>query len=106
MPAHESGNCIVWEFATEYYDIGFGLFFEWETPPADLKKQMESEMQNSDVEEKLLTEIIPLTRRSSHETVFCGSHLYPSKGTYVLKFDNSFSLWRSKTLFYRVYYSR
>lgn len=51
-------------------------------------------------------EIIPVYRRDSHEEVYCGSHAYPGQGVYLLKFDNSYSLWRSKTLYYRVYYSR
>jgi len=50
--------------------------------------------------------IIPIYRRDSHEEVFAGSHAYPGKGVYLLKFDNSYSLWRSKTLYYRVYYTR
>jgi hypothetical protein len=29
VPTHEDGRCIFWEFATDYYDIGFGLYFEW-----------------------------------------------------------------------------
>lgn len=29
VPTHEEGRCIFWEFATDYYDIGFGLYFEW-----------------------------------------------------------------------------
>ena len=51
-------------------------------------------------------EIIPVYRRDCHEEVYCGSHTYPGQGVYLLKFDNSYSLWRSKTLYYRVYYSR
>ena len=51
-------------------------------------------------------EIIPVYRRDCHEEVYCGSHAYPGQGVYLLKFDNSYSLWRSKTLYYRVYYSR
>ncbi|XP_054153942.1 Golgi resident protein GCP60-like [Oppia nitens] len=50
--------------------------------------------------------IIPIYRRDSHEEVFSGSHVYPGSGIYLLKFDNSYSLWRSKTLYYRVYYTR
>ena len=50
--------------------------------------------------------IIPIYRRDSHEEVYAGSHAYPGKGVYLLKFDNSYSLWRSKTLYYRVYYTR
>ena len=51
-------------------------------------------------------EIIPVYRRDCHDEVYCGSHAYPGRGVYLLKFDNSYSLWRSKTLYYRVYYSR
>ncbi|KAI1297924.1 Golgi resident protein GCP60 [Halotydeus destructor] len=50
--------------------------------------------------------IVPIYRRDSHEEVFAGSHPYPGRGVYLLKFDNSYSLWRSKTLYYRVYYTR
>lgn len=50
--------------------------------------------------------IIPIYRRDSHEEVFAGSHKYPGKGVYLLKFDNSYSLWRSKTMYYRVYYTK
>ena len=51
-------------------------------------------------------EIIPVYRRDCHGEVYCGSHMYPGRGVYLLKFDNSYSLWRSKTLYYRVYYTR
>lgn len=29
VPTHEEGCCLFWEFATDHYDIGFGVFFEW-----------------------------------------------------------------------------
>jgi len=51
-------------------------------------------------------EIVPIYRRDCHEEVYAGSHPYPGDGVYLLKFDNSYSLWRSKTLYYRVYYSK
>jgi len=51
-------------------------------------------------------EIIQIYRRDSHEEVYCGSHVYPGRGVYLLKFDNSYSLWRSKTVYYRVFYSK
>ena len=51
-------------------------------------------------------EIVPIYRRDCHEEVHAGSHPYPGHGVYLLKFDNSYSLWRSKTLYYRVYYSK
>lgn len=49
--------------------------------------------------------IIPIYRRDCNEEVFAGNHMYPAKGVYHLKFDNSYSLWRSKTIYYRVYYT-
>lgn len=51
-------------------------------------------------------EVLPVLRRNSHEEVIVGSHLYPGQGIYLLKFDNSYSLLRSKTLYYRVYYTK
>ena len=51
-------------------------------------------------------EILPVIRRPCNEEVIVGSHMYPGKGVYLLKFDNSYSLFRSKTLCYRVYYTR
>ena len=51
-------------------------------------------------------EIVPPFRRDCHSEVYCGSHVYPGRGVYLLKFDNSYSLWRSKMLYYRVYYTR
>lgn len=29
MPTHDEGTFISWEFATDSFDIGFGLYFEW-----------------------------------------------------------------------------
>jgi hypothetical protein len=29
VPTHEDGTCLFWEFATDSYDIGFGVYFEW-----------------------------------------------------------------------------
>jgi len=35
VPTHENGNCLFWEFATDHYDIAFGVYFEWTIPPDD-----------------------------------------------------------------------
>ncbi len=51
-------------------------------------------------------EIVPVYRRDSQLEVYCGSHNYPGRGLYLLKFDNSFSMWRSKWLYYRVFYGK
>lgn len=29
VPTHEEGSYLFWEFATDHYDIGFGVLFEW-----------------------------------------------------------------------------
>ncbi|XP_033734054.1 Golgi resident protein GCP60-like isoform X2 [Pecten maximus] len=125
VPTHIDGTCLFWEFATDYYDIGFGVYFEWSVAPNNTvsvhisESSDEEELEDEPVEEKSdiekgskrddrppTDEIIPVYRRDSHEEVYCGSHAYPGQGVYLLKFDNSYSLWRSKTLYYRVYYSR
>ena len=35
VPTHENGNCLFWEFATDHYDIAFGVYFEWTISPDD-----------------------------------------------------------------------
>ncbi|VDO81825.1 unnamed protein product [Schistosoma curassoni] len=109
-----------WEFATDDYDIGFGLFFEWAGPLSDPEVKhnnhtasvnaedghsVVTKAENPEKSNILVDEIIPVSRQNSQNEVCCGSHLYPGAGTYVFKFDNSFSLWRSKTLYYRVCYT-
>jgi len=129
VPTHPDGSCLFWEFATDHYDIGFGLFFEWVVSDSQMVSVHISESSDEEDEEGATTEpkgdveggtkqteksankphiddIIPIYRRDSHEEVYAGSHVYPGQGVYLLKFDNSYSLWRSKTLYYRVYYSR
>lgn len=29
IPTHDDGSTFFWDFATDYYDIAFGLYFEW-----------------------------------------------------------------------------
>ncbi|XP_067848298.1 protein TMED8 [Heptranchias perlo] len=29
VPTHPEGNSVCWDFATDTYDIGFGVYFEW-----------------------------------------------------------------------------
>jgi len=154
VPTHPEGSCIFWEFATDSYDIGFGLLFEWTKNPGNQVSVHVSESEDDDEDSqdgsengenngveggdsvvavasgdpekatRLLAKekdkgaagggkdevptsvIIPIYRRDSQDEVFAGSHQYPGKGVYLLKFDNSYSLWRSKNLYYRVYYTR
>ncbi|KER26398.1 hypothetical protein T265_06375 [Opisthorchis viverrini] len=119
VPAYPAGSSIVWEFATDSYDIGFGLFFEWASPESEVHQQQQPDFpvdhDKSTASEQvsmspaypppLVDEIVPVYRRNSHQEIYCGSHIYPGLGTYLFKFDNSYSLWRSKMLYYRVYYT-
>ncbi|XP_025413332.1 Golgi resident protein GCP60 isoform X2 [Sipha flava] len=136
VPTAEGGNCVFWEFATDGHDIGFGVYFEWVKPSTSQVSVHVSESEDDDCDDleddddDLLNEleqngvtiqdikksnqlnrpplsiIIPVYRRDCHKEVYAGSHLYPGEGVYLLKFDNSYSLWRSKTLYYRIYYSQ
>ncbi|XP_051511652.1 Golgi resident protein GCP60-like [Myxocyprinus asiaticus] len=121
VPTHEEGSYLFWEFATDYYDIGFGVFFEWtdstnasvsvhvsESSDEDEEGEAQSEDEKAKKEagKPQVDEIVPVYRRDCHEEVYAGSHQYPGRGIYLLKFDNSYSLWRSKTVYYRVYYTR
>ncbi|XP_034945507.1 Golgi resident protein GCP60 [Chelonus insularis] len=133
VPTHEDGSCLFWEFATDGYDIGFGVYFEWSKPDTnqvsvhiseseddydddaedyESRDDLESGGVDGDVRAEFkpstppISVIVPVFRRDSQEEVYIGSHKYPGQGIYLLKFDNSYSLWRSKTLYYRVYYTR
>ncbi|XP_070836147.1 protein TMED8 isoform X1 [Chaetodon trifascialis] len=126
VPTVPEAKKVCWEFATDGYDIGFGIYFDW-TPVTsrsitvhisessddeDEEEELEGPVSNGDVEKgsktqtnSNLAEILPVYRQDSHLCVNGGSHDFPGEGTYLLKFDNSYSLWRNKTLYYRVYYS-
>ncbi|XP_037341688.2 protein TMED8 [Pungitius pungitius] len=126
VPTVPEAKKVCWEFATDSYDIGFGIYFDW-TPVTsrsitvhisessddeDEEEELEGPVGNGDVEKgsktqtnSNLAELLPVYRQDSHTLVQGGSHDFPGEGTYLLKFDNSYSLWRNKTLYYRVYYS-
>lgn len=144
VPTLEGGSSLFWEFCTDNYDIGFGVYFEWKQPNttevtvhvSESDDELEdNELGENDEDEEItcgtvddlesgnqssqvplkgssildrppLSIIVPVYRRECQNEVYCGSHNYPGKGTYLLKFDNSFSLWRSKTLYYRIFYTR
>ncbi|XP_019334419.1 protein TMED8 isoform X2 [Alligator mississippiensis] len=128
VPTHPDGKRVCWEFATDDYDIGFGVYFDW-TPVTStaitVQVSESSDEEDEDEEEEIegLTpvgdvergsksylrnrygEIMPVYRRDSHRDVQAGSHDYPGEGIYLLKFDNSYSLLRNKILFFHVYYT-
>lgn len=117
-----------------YIFSGFGVYFEFGTPTTEEVSVHVAESDDEEIEDlddedlyddetirtndleagsvsvngiskPLLHEIVPVYRRDCQNEVYAGSHPYPGKGVYLLKFDNSYSLWRSKTLYYRVYYT-
>ncbi|XP_022361047.1 protein TMED8 isoform X3 [Enhydra lutris kenyoni] len=130
VPTHPEGKRVCWEFATDDYDIGFGVYFDW-TPvtSTDITVQVsdssEDEDEDEEEEEEIedpvpvgdvergsrsslrgrYGEVMPVYRRDSHRDVQAGSHDYPGEGIYLLKFDNSYSLLRNKTLYFHVYYT-
>lgn len=168
VQTNSNGNCLFWEFATDYYDVGFGLSFEWASSGGSggccnnggcsgdsgysvgggggggcgsgghsntnkdgsdggdsgdskdtlmIDKEMVKNNKNNnddaddnDTEEdrkkRRVDEIIPVKRVASHKDVQCGSHKYPGEGVYLLIFDNSFSLWRAKNVYYRFFYAK
>jgi len=83
---YKKGGTIVWQFRTEGYDIGFGLFYK----------------SKANLDEK---EIIEIARTKSHEIVIHGNYSFTweDQGIYILRFDNMYSLWYSKNLDYIVY---
>jgi len=52
VPTHEKGSGVVWEFATDNYDIGFGVFFEWAKSPTNAVTVHISESEDEDAEEE------------------------------------------------------
>ncbi|KAM7323496.1 hypothetical protein ACRRTK_017602 [Alexandromys fortis] len=130
VPTHPEGKRVCWEFATDDYDIGFGVYFDW-TPvtSTDITVQVsdssededEEEEEDEEIEEPVPVgdvergsrsslrgrygEVMPVYRRDSHRDVQAGSHDYPGEGIYLLKFDNSYSLLRNKTLYFHIYYT-
>ncbi|XP_029453511.1 protein TMED8 [Rhinatrema bivittatum] len=129
VPTHPEGKRVCWEFATDDYDIGFGLYFDWVpvTSTAITIQVSESSDDEEEDEDGIEThwhvpvgdvergsknrlrvrygEIMPVYRRESHREVQAGSHDYPGEGIYLLKLDNSYSLLRNKTLYFHVYYT-
>ena len=66
------------------------------------------DVERGEGEERLgppMDELVQVVRRDSHLEVQCGKHVFPGRGVYHFKFDNSFSLWRSKTIYYNIAYS-
>ncbi|XP_059168234.1 retinal-binding protein-like [Physella acuta] len=79
MEVTKPGSVLRWEFKTDGYDIGFGVF-------------------RQDGDEKVA--VVPVERVNSHMVPEDGSYSCDVTGTYTVVFDNSFSWARDKTVQY------
>jgi len=82
----EEQTVIAWEFMTEEYDIGFGVNYE----------ETDGEVQT----------LIEVERCSSQEQKLEGHLVAEKTGTYVLIWDNSYSMFTKKILKYQVFLYR
>uniref|UniRef100_A0A8C1BQ87 SEC14-like lipid binding 8 n=1 Tax=Cyprinus carpio carpio TaxID=630221 RepID=A0A8C1BQ87_CYPCA len=82
-------NCALrWQFTCEGADIGFGVY---------KKKKMGEWMKASEMKE-----IVPNERYNAHLVPEDGSLTCPEPGVYVLRFDNTYSIFQSKTVSFTV----
>ena len=57
MPTHARGSSIFWEFASDSYDVGFGVYFEWTLdPPTQVTVQVSESSDEDDELDDELTE--------------------------------------------------
>lgn len=70
VPTHEDGSCLFWEFSTDNYDIGFGLYFEWTTPPNNTVSVHVSESDEEEEEEDEEVEGLYIAVKSK-QTIKC-----------------------------------
>ena len=52
MPTHEDGSCLFWEFASDSYDLGFGVYFEWTQSESNAVVVQVSESSDDEDEEE------------------------------------------------------
>ena len=77
---------ITWQFNTLDYDIQFGVDFEHKANDGALTTQV----------------VVPVARMDTDSQVVTGTHTTEHEGTWLLKFDNAYSYFRSKVVLYRV----
>uniref|UniRef100_A0A3P9HDJ2 GOLD domain-containing protein n=1 Tax=Oryzias latipes TaxID=8090 RepID=A0A3P9HDJ2_ORYLA len=102
VPTVPEAKKVCWEFATDGYDIGFGIYFDWSpvtnrsitvhisesSDDEDEEEELEGPVSNGDVEKgsksqtnSNLAEILPVYRQDSHLSVHGGSHDFPVNPT-------------------------
>ncbi|RXN07064.1 SEC14 2 [Labeo rohita] len=82
-------NCALrWQFTCDGADIGFGVY---------MKKKMGERIKASEMKE-----VVPNQRYNAHLVPEDGSLTCPDPGVYVLRFDNTYSMFQSKTVSFTV----
>ena len=92
-----AGDVIIWEFATKKRDIAFGVSFE----PTEVATEQTPLASDESVENKI-TAILPMFRVSAHARPTLGSHTAVQDGIYEIIWDNTYSRFFAKELFYRI----
>lgn len=107
VEVNQPGSILRWEFQTENYDIGFGVFFAPAAPPAQAASPAPAVPPASAVpavtsgpSDDFLQVLVAMQRVNCHLVPEDGMLVCSTPGKYVLKFDNSFSWYRSKKLLY------
>ncbi|KAG8172826.1 hypothetical protein JTE90_010128 [Oedothorax gibbosus] len=83
----EPGSVLHWEFETKYYDIGFGIY----------KNSSDSDYP---------VDLIPVHKVDTENKPETGMLRCKSAGTYVIVFDNSYSWFHSKVIYYRTWITK
>lgn len=92
------GDIIIWEFATKKRDIGFGVLFE----ATEVATEQEPLPSSHESIEKKVASILPLFRVGTHAHPTIGYHCAAQDGIYEILFDNTYSRFFAKELFYRI----
>uniref|UniRef100_A0A336LYV1 CSON008597 protein n=1 Tax=Culicoides sonorensis TaxID=179676 RepID=A0A336LYV1_CULSO len=115
VPTNSDGVSLFWEFATDNYDIGFGVYFEFGPPESqevtvrisdsdsedDYFDDTDGEYTGNDLEsggqpqettsltasQRNLSVVVPVYRRDCHLEVYAGSHAYPGHDGPVFRFN-------------------
>ncbi|KAK3799926.1 hypothetical protein RRG08_003008 [Elysia crispata] len=85
LPVSLAGSIIRWQFKTDGFDIGFGVY----------KRTSDKRQKAKDMDT-----VLELGRVNSHMVPEDGSVQCMHTGTYILRFDNTYSWTRGKKLFY------
>jgi len=98
----KAGDIITWEFATLKRDIGFGILFECSV--VEERKIEDGEL--SDVDSITsgygVIPILPIFKVKCDISPIFGSHEAVTDGVYVMTWDNSYSRFFAKDLYYRI----